>query len=132
MSGNRAGSRPAAGATSAGCWFTCRLPVLVTRKGTGPAALCRPGGHGALELRLPQGYAEDGAAWLEDATRPQAVQPDCVIAHALDEAGDDIERRRVVAGDSERPPVGRASRPPFVVKLVVANVVQGLDDRRAG
>src|SRR5882757_5315324 len=88
------------------------------------------GVHGSLELGSAQRNAEDRAAGSEQPTGAQAVQPDGVVADALDDVRHDVHRARVVARDAEGPALRRADGPAFVLQFVVADLVERLDDRR--
>src|ERR1022692_3045220 len=91
-------------------------------------ASCGFGAHGQLELGSAQRHAEHGAARFEEAARAQAAEPDSVVTNALDKLSHDGYRVRVVAGDAECAASRRARGPAFIFKLVVADVVEGLDD----
>src|SRR2546425_9866444 len=95
-----------------------------------PRALCRLDAENLLEFGPAQQGAKDRAAWLEEPARAQALQPDCDVAKALDDILHDLRRARVVAGDADRAAFGRARRPPSLLEVLVADVVQALDHRR--
>ena len=97
----------------------------------GPWSTARPRRHrrpGVLTAcsnsASAQRHAEDRAAGFEEAAGAEAVQPDGVVADALDDVRHDVHRARVVAGDAERAAVRRAGGSAFVLELVVADVVE--------
>ena len=69
---------------------------------------------------------------MEESAGAQTVQTDGVVADELDDLRHDVHRACVVASDAERAAVRRAHRSAVVLKFVVADVVEGLDDRRPG
>src|SRR6266699_4589697 len=88
------------------------------------------GADSQLKLASVQRRTEDRASWFEQAARAQTVEPHRVVPDALDEFRHHVHRAWIVAGNPERAAFRRASWPAFVFKLVVADVVEGLDDRR--
>src|SRR6202790_3454193 len=88
------------------------------------------GADSPLKLASVQRRTEDRAPWFEQAARAQTVEPYSVVPDALDEFRHHVYRAWIVAGNPERAPFRRASWSAFVFELMVANVVEGLDDRR--
>src|SRR5439155_11381492 len=88
------------------------------------------GADGQLKLASVQRRTEDRAPWFEQAAGAQAVEPHSVVPDALDEFRHHVHRAWIVAGNPERAAFRRASWSALVFELVVANVVEGLDDRR--
>src|SRR5579864_8107764 len=93
------------------------------------AGLRRHGADRQLKLRSVQRRTEDGAPWFEQAARAQLVEPHGVVPDALDEFRHHVHRVWIVAGNPERASLRRASWSACVFELVVANVVEALDDR---
>src|SRR5438132_1665600 len=88
------------------------------------------GADSPLKLGSVQRRTEDRAPWFEQAARAQTVELHSVVPDALDEFRHHLHRTWIVAGNPERAAFRRASWSAFVFKLVVADVVEGLDDRR--
>src|SRR5258708_29516150 len=88
------------------------------------------GADSQLKFGSVQRHTEDKAPWFEQAARAQAVEPHGVVPDALDEFRHHVHRAWIVAGNPERAAFRRACWSAFVFKLVVADVVEGLDDRR--
>src|SRR5713101_5399903 len=98
--------------------------------GRAEASLRCLGADSQLKLGSVQRHTEDRAPWFEEAARAQAVEPHGVVPDALDEFRHHVHCAWIVAGNPERAAFRRASWSAFVFKLVVADVVEGLDDRR--
>src|SRR5260221_912885 len=88
------------------------------------------GADSQLKLGSVQRRTEDRTPWFEQAARAQTVEPHRVVPDALDEFRHHVHHVWIVAGNPERATFRRAFRSAFVFELVVANVVEGLDDRR--
>ena len=93
-------------------------------------SLCYLGADSLLKFGSVQRHTEDRAAWFEQAARAQTVEPHRVVPDALDEFRHHVHRAWIIAGNPERAAFRRASWSAFVFEFVVANVVEGLDDRR--
>src|SRR5260370_18798477 len=88
------------------------------------------GADSQLKLGSGQRRTEDRAPWFEQAASAKTVEPHGVVPDALDEFRHHVHRAWIVAGNPERAAFRRAFWSAFVFKLVVADVVEGLDDRR--
>ena len=76
--------------------------------------------------------AEQLAARLEAYALGQRAGDDRIEAERVDEGGDRVTVGGVVAGDRDGLAAGRPGRPGLVLEVVVAHVVERLDDARAG
>lgn len=87
------------------------------------------GAHRHLELVPAQRRTEDWAAWLKKPASSEALQPNGVVANALDEFCHSIHGTGVVARNTERASLRRTDGPALVFEVVVTDVVERLDDR---
>src|SRR5262249_61438129 len=62
----------------------------------------------------------------------QVATPDGIDPDPLDDPGDQLDGRRIVAGNIKGAPLGICRGPALLVELVVAEMVQRLDHPRAG
>src|SRR5258706_2549638 len=103
------------------------LIVGLARAGAGLRCL---GADRQLKLATAQRHPEDRPPRFEQAARAQAVEAHGVVPDALDELRHRVYRAWIVAGNSERAAFRRTLRSAVVVQLIVADVVEGLDDCR--
>src|SRR5436190_11683033 len=85
-----------------------------------------------FELGPLQRRTEDRTAGLEDAAGAKAVQPDGVVADPLDDVRHHVHRRCIVSRYTDGTAVRGADRSALVLEVVVADLVQRLDDRGPG
>src|SRR5690554_6529089 len=84
-----------------------------------------------LELRSGEAAVEDAGAGSEEAAAIERACVDRVEAEGVEHLGDQFRGCLVVTGDRERPPSRCARRPAMLLELVVADVVEGLDEAGA-
>src|SRR5688572_18312888 len=82
----------------------------------------------ALEVLASQHCAEHWTARLQYPTVAEPSHRDGVVADAVDECADRVYGVESVACNTQRPPIHRAGGLGVGLELVVADVVEGLDD----
>src|SRR5262245_23699617 len=90
------------------------------------------GADGLLELRRGQHGPEYRAAGLQYPPSAEVSEQHRVVPDPVDNSGHGANSRQVITSNARSAAVRGPSRPGVVFQFVIADMVQRLDDRRAG